>query len=158
MEFMDGVSLIKECTELSGIGFALLLVIFLIIMVLGCLFLFGGMFLSKIKYSCVYEIIGCILGLALVFTYSVVIEIIDVTSIIPQKFQKPTGKYEVVLDKNVDINEFYEKYEIFDFKNGVYTVTPKENIPQPPVNTHEETTVGVTTEIDGKIYEITPIK
>lgn len=38
-----------------------------------------------------------------------------------------TGKYEVIVAADVDMNEFQERYEIIDFKNGVYTIKVKEN-------------------------------
>ena len=47
-------------------------------------------------------------------------------------FSRPTDEvdyieYKVVADDSVPINEFYEYYEVIDWKNGVFTVRPKNN-------------------------------
>lgn len=56
------------------------------------------------------------------------------------------------------MNVFHNKYDIIDYNNGVYTVKPKDSVPQPPLNIHKETTEEATTKIDGQIYKITPIE
>ncbi len=74
------------------------------------------------------------------------------------EFQKPTGKYEVVVNSDVDMNEFQSKYDIIDYNDGVYTVKPKGNISQSSSNFQEKTTYESTTEINGKVYKIIPIE
>lgn len=130
MEFMEGVTLIKEYTKLSGIGFVLKLVIIIIILVitmaLSYVICIGGIALSKKKDSSIYWIIGLILTLVVWLTFHVATESVDIHRFIPEKFQEPIGEYEVVLDNDVDMNEFYKRYEIIDFEDGKYIIKFKE--------------------------------
>lgn len=147
MEFVDGVTIIKKCTETSTMGNIMMILLLVITMALS----FGA---YKIGDD-VYGRVGAVLSLAFLIT-----GIFITLGVMPEldTFQKPTGKYEVTVNSNVDMNEFQSKYDIIDYDNGVYTVKPKDNVPKPPVNTHKETTEESTIEIDGKIYKITPIE
>lgn len=126
MEFMEGVTLIKECTKLSGIGLVLELIILFIILALSCGVNFGGIALSKKKDSCIYWVIGFILTAVIWLTFSLAIASGAIYRFIPEKFHKPIGEYEVVLDADVDMNEFYKRYEIIDFEDGKYIIKFKE--------------------------------
>lgn len=126
MEFMEGVTLIKECTKLSGIGLVLELIILFIILALSCGVCFGGIALSKKKDSCIYWVIGFILTTVIWLTSSLAIASGAIYRFIPEKFHKPIGEYEVVLDADVDMNEFYKRYEIIDFEDGKYIIKFKE--------------------------------
>lgn len=44
------------------------------------------------------------------------------------KCHEPNGEYEVVIGNDIDMNEFYRRYEIINFENGVYTVKSKGNV------------------------------
>ena len=40
----------------------------------------------------------------------------------------PNGLYRVTVTAETDMTEFQDTYEIVDYKDGVYTIKPKENI------------------------------
>ena len=43
-------------------------------------------------------------------------------------FKVPNGLYRVTVTAEADMTEFQDTYEIVDYKDGVYTIKPKENI------------------------------
>lgn len=144
---MDGVTIIEECRSLPfGIGIIIIIIVLLI----------GTVGLKVFDWF--YDednVIGMIITAAIVLT-SVVSPLYLVNKI--EAFTEPNGKLRVVVSDTVDMNAFQEKYEIINFENGVYTVKPKDCVPQPSLNTHKETTEEATTKIDGKIYKITQIE
>ncbi len=150
MEFMDGVTIIKECTDNSAIC-AIMIIPSMIAAALGTGII---KIAEKLVHNKIIATIVTISGLA--FTLICVITMFLTTQM--DKFQKPNGKYEVTISSDIDMNEFQSKYNIIDYDNGVYTVKSKDNVPQPSFNTHKETTEEATTQIDGKIYKITPIE
>ena len=114
MKFMDGVTLIKECTELSTIG--TILIFLLSFVVAFVVFIFG--FVLSYKKKSIKVILFC--GTIILGTFMGKQFIID-------KCYEPIGEYEVVLDNDIDMNEFYRCYEIVGFKNGIYTITLKDS-------------------------------
>ncbi len=42
-------------------------------------------------------------------------------------FKVPNGLYRVTVTAEADMTEFQDTYEIEDYKDGVYTIKPKEN-------------------------------
>lgn len=42
-------------------------------------------------------------------------------------FKVPNGLYRVTVTAEADMAEFQDTYEIVDYKDGVYTIKPKEN-------------------------------
>lgn len=42
-------------------------------------------------------------------------------------FKVPNGLYRVTVTAEADMTEFQDTYEIVDYKDGVYTIKPKEN-------------------------------
>lgn len=114
MKFMDGVTLIKECTELSTIGTILIFLLSFVVAFVA--FIFG--FVLSYKKKSIKVILFC--GTIILGTFMGKQFIID-------KCDEPIGEYEVVLDNDIDMNEFYRRYEIVGFKNGIYTITLKDS-------------------------------
>lgn len=113
MKFMDGVTLIKECTELSTIGTILIFLLSLVVAFVA--FIFG--FVLSYKKKSIKVILFC--GTIILGTFICKHFIID-------KCKEPNGEYEVVLDNDIDMNEFYRCYEIISFEDGKYTIKLKE--------------------------------
>lgn len=124
MEFMDGVTIIEECTKLSETGVILKIFILFSTIVLSLILFFDGTILSikNGNVSDAYEIIGGVL--AFVFCIS---SLVISKNVILKYFQEPNGEYKVVIDTDVDMNEFYRRYEIVGFKDGIYTITLKDS-------------------------------
>lgn len=154
MEFMDGVTLIKECMETSNTTEIIALVIIICAFSLGTLLITLGNYLFNKTGDNAYGIAGLVLSAVIVLT-----GLLTATRVIPnmEQFQVSNGEYEVVVRDNVDMNEFQRRYDIVDFENGVYTIKFKDNAPQLS-DTHNEATEEATTEINGKVYIITPIE
>lgn len=152
---MDGVTIIKECTVTSTMGYIMTVVAFIVTMTLSVVSYKVG---DDLEYKTGDDIYGRVgIFFALVFGLGGTFITLGVLPDLDE-FQKPNGEYDVTVSSNVDMNVFQSKYDIIDYNNGVYTVKPKDSVPQPPLNTHKETTEEATTEIDGKIYKITPIE
>lgn len=114
MKFMDGVTLIEECTELSN---KCIIFMFLFSFVVAFVAFIFGYVLSYKKKS-IKVILFC--GIMILGTFIGKHFIID-------KYEEPNGEYEVVLDNDIDMNEFYRRYEIVGFKDGIYTITLKDS-------------------------------
>lgn len=152
---MDGVTIIKECTVMSTMGYIMMVVAFIVTMTLSVVSYKVGDVLEYKTGDDIYGRVGASFALAFLLG-----GIFITLRVVPDldEFQKPNGEYDVTVSSNVDMNVFQSKYDIIDYNNGVYTVKPKDSVPQPPLNTRKETTEEATTEIDGKIYKITPIE
>lgn len=144
---MDGVTIIEECRSLP---FWIGIIIIIIVLLIGTV----GLKVFDWFYD-EDNVIGMIITAAIVLT-SVVSPLYLVNKI--EAFTEPNGELKVVVSNTVDMNVFQSKYDIIDYNNGVYTVKPKDSVPQPPLNIHKETAEEATTKIDGKIYKITPIE
>lgn len=142
---MDGVTIIKECTELSNKGIIFMLLFAFVVAFIA--FTFGYVLTYKKKSTKVILFCGTIILGTFIEKYFII-----------DKCEEPNGEYDVTVSSNVDMNVFHNKYDIIDYNNGVYTVKPKDSVPQPPLNIHKETTEEATTKIDGQIYKITPIE
>ena len=155
MKFMDGVTIIKECTETSTMGYIMTVVAFIITMTLSVLSYKVGNVLEYKTSDYIYGRVGSFFALVFLLGGTFI-----TLRVVPDldKFQKPNGEYDVTVSSNVDMNVFQSKYDIIDYNNGVYTVKPKDSVPQPSLNTHKETTEETTIEINGQIYKITPIE
>ena len=68
-----------------------------------------------------YMYVGGVLGVIIALIEKIAIPII------PKFFQEPNDEYKVVIDTDVDMNEFSKCYEIVDFKDGIYTITLKDS-------------------------------
>jgi len=126
MEFIDGVTIIKECTDNSAIC-AIMIIPSMVAAALGTGII---KIAEKLVHNKIIATIVTVSGLA--FTLICVVMMFLITQM--DKFQKPNGKYEVTVSSDVDMNEFQSKYDIIDFKNGVYTVKPKDNVSELPVS------------------------
>jgi len=143
-------------TELSNTGYTIKIVSFVIALILAIVSSYIGENLNfKFGYTRnIYEYVGGGLGFIILIT-GIFISV-KVSKL--NTFQEPNGKYKVTVSSNVDMNEFQNRYNIIDFENGIYTVKPKDDVPQQTVSIQEESTAEMTTEIDGKVYKIIPIK
>lgn len=113
MNFMDGVTLIEECTELSNKGKTFMFLFAFVVAFVA--FIFG--YVLSYKKKSIKVILFC--GTIILGTFIGKHFIID-------KCYEPIGEYEVVLDDDVDMNEFYKRYEIIDFEDGKYIIKFKE--------------------------------
>ncbi len=113
MKFMDGVTLIEKCTELSNKGKIFMFLFAFVVAFVA--FIFGYVFSYKKKS--IKVILFC--GTIILGTFICKHFIID-------KCKEPNGEYEVVLDNDIDMNEFYRRYEIISFEDGKYTIKLKE--------------------------------
>lgn len=128
---MDGVIFIKEVVIISLMGSGLLSVIMLAL----CAMMLGGarLHINGLRNFCDGErIFGFIISIAgIILELTLFILINNNAAIIPifdsLGLTDHTGKYEVTVTADVDMNEFQERYEIIDFKNGVYTIKIKES-------------------------------
>ena len=128
---MDGVIFIKEVVVISLMGSCLYGVIGLVLCAMIC----GGIRLHINGYRdfCDAEktvgLIISIAGLILLITLQILMNKDETIIPIFDSFglTDHTGKYEVTVAADVDMNEFQDCYEIIDFKNGVYTIKVKEN-------------------------------
>ncbi|MCM1524752.1 MAG: hypothetical protein NC120_09875 [Ruminococcus sp.] len=122
MEFMDGVTLIKECTETSSTAKIIVLVIIICAFLLGALLIKLGDFLFDKTGNNAYGIAGLVLSAVIVLT-----GLLAATKVIPnmEQFQVSNGEYEVVVSNDVDMTEFQRKYEIVDYDNGKYIIAEK---------------------------------
>lgn len=152
---MDGVTIIKECTVTSTMGYIMMVVAFIVTMTLSIVSYKVGDVLEYKTSDYNYGRIGAIFSLAFLLCGTFI-----TLRVVPDldEFQKSNGEYDVTLSSNVDMNVFQSKYDIIDYNNGVYTVKPKDSVPQPSLNTHKETTEETTTEINGQVYKIIPIE
>ena len=125
MEFINGIVFIKEVEFLSVTGLCL----FYAIVIAAFIMLCGGerLYVNELHYfsECrkkVEVILICAAFATLIFLA------FTLKSDIPKKIGfTENGKYEVTLTGNVDMNEFQERYEIIDFKKGVYTIKVRES-------------------------------
>ncbi len=115
---MDGVTIIKECTDNSTIC-AIMIIPSMIAAALGIGII---QIAEKLARNKIIAIIANVSGVT--FTLICLITMFAITQM--DKFDKPNGKYEVTVSSNVDMNEFHSKYDIIDYDNGVYTVKPKD--------------------------------
>ncbi|MCM1524155.1 MAG: hypothetical protein NC120_06820 [Ruminococcus sp.] len=125
---MNGVIFIKEVTNLSVFGSYLIGAILIAATVMS----FGGVKLHIDGYrdfSDFKKIVGVILsvvGVALMVSLWAVINSDDFMSYADSLgLTESTGKYEVTVTAEADMNEFQERYEIINFENGVYTIKLK---------------------------------
>lgn len=119
--FMNGVTLIKECTELSDKG---VIVSFVVrIAAIALLFILLRVVFTWSRNHDPYSV--CTVGAVLAVIIFIVCRFL-LDTIIPNIFQETIGEFEVVLDDDVDMNEFCKRYEIIDFEDGKYTIKFKE--------------------------------
>lgn len=118
MDFMDGVTIIKECTDNSTIC-AIMIIPSMIAAALGIGII---QIAEKLARNKIIAIIANVSGVA--FTHICLITTFAITQM--DKFQEPNREYEVVLDGDVDMNEFYKRYEIIDFEDSKYKIKFKE--------------------------------
>ena len=152
---MNGVTVIRECTTTSYMGYIMMIIVIIITFVMSYGLMKIGEGLFNKTGNDFYGKAGAVLALS-IFLSGTITSLKYVPEI--DEFQKPTGKYKVVVNSDVDMNEFQSKYDIIDYNDGVYTVKPKDNISQSSSNFQEKTTYESTTEINGKVYKIIPIE
>lgn len=126
---MDGVIFIKEVVVISLVGNTLLAVILIALTAMiyggirvhinGCRNCCDGEKIFGFIMSMVGVVLGCFL-LILMCSDEVITPLFNSFGLTDH-----TGKYEVTLTANVDMNEFQERYEIIDYENGVYTIKVK---------------------------------
>ncbi len=124
MDFMDGVTFIKECMQLSTTGLIMTYISTLITAAFSLALVKIGYVLDNKTLENIHGLIGSILALVVA-----VIGTIITLKVIPNvdKCQEPNGKYEVVISGNIDMSEFQNRYDIINYKNGKYIIKIKES-------------------------------
>ncbi len=132
MNFISGVVFIKEVVVISLMGWGLLNVIAIAL----CAMMVGGvrLHINGSRNSCDGErIVGSVISIAGLMLELVLFVLMnnDNAAIIPifDSFglTDRTGKYEVTVTADADMNEFQERYEIIGYENGVYTIKVRES-------------------------------
>lgn len=130
MEFINGVIFIKEILVLSLVGSCILGAFVIIVLAM----MFGGakLYINGCRNFSdgekIFGIIVCLIGIALSVSLSVLLRSNEITYVFDNwGLTDHTGKYEVTVAADVDMNEFQDCYEIIDFKNGVYTIKVRES-------------------------------
>lgn len=121
MDFIDGVILIEECTSLSTLWLAVLIIVAAAPMAIMIIVTIVLMIIKGVKvYTELYEekmqtiYIFCLL-------WGCMIAGLLCTSLF-EPLYKPDGRYVVAVTEDTDMNEFAEKYEILDYEDGKYTI------------------------------------
>lgn len=129
MEFIKGLICIEEIIRFSTVGslLALLAIIICIAMIVG-----GAKVAINSQY-CEHEIAVRITGIALfvigliaAIAVSIAVNQNSICKILKNtNLTVKTGEYRVVATNETDMNDFVDKYEILDYKDGVYTIKAK---------------------------------
>ena len=130
MEFMNGVIPIKEIMSLSISAMFIFVGIELIAIAMS----FGGIALhikGRRYFSIWRKNVGTIISFGGIIILLFLLGSYKSNLIIPFAEElgltDHTGKYEVIVTDDADMNEFQDCYEIIDCENGVYTIKVKEN-------------------------------
>lgn len=124
MEFMNGVTFVKEAMDISSAG---IYIIFGIILGLFAASVGGvKLYLDGLRgFSSVKRVSGVAVSVASIALMVVVGLLYDTGSIVPF-FDKiglaECNGYEVTVTADVDMNEFQSCYDIVKYEDGIYTV------------------------------------
>ena len=116
MEFIDGVVLIREICGFSIISLIALFVCTSCLVSIYLLLKEGQDEISK-RFCSILKI--AIVAFICLTSYEIVED--------PFNLKKPTGKYKVIITRDVDMTEFQDTYEVVDYENSVYTIKAKGN-------------------------------
>lgn len=125
---MDGVTILREVTEATILGQAVLAFAAVMPTVLCCggtmLRNNGRRFFSGWRRAAGAVMVFLGVFLALIYVAAVrggfAIPVLDSLGL-----SAGTGKYEAQVSENIDMNEFYERYDILSCENGVYVIEAK---------------------------------
>lgn len=124
---MNGVIFIKEIMDISAFGYFLLGAICIVSLAM----FFGGikLWMEGCRSCCdgmeIAGFITLVVDLVLSCSIYAFINSEDLSCVESLGLAKSTGKYEVTVTAEADMNEFQERYEILSFENGVYTIKIK---------------------------------
>lgn len=113
---IDGIEILSQeiITESTGLGLKIFFIGSVISLVLGIL-------LSVFYFEDPTGIAIGLLGLCLCLAVGVITD---------NAYQIPTDRYEykVIIDDNVGLLEFYERYKIIDQEGKIFTIREKEDV------------------------------
>lgn len=124
MEFMNGVTLVKEAMDISSAG---IYIIFGTILGLFAASVGGvKLYLDGLRgFSGVKRVSGVVVSIASIALMTIVGLLYDTGSIV-SLFDKiglaECSGYEVTVASDVDMNEFQSCYDIVKYEDGIYTV------------------------------------
>ena len=130
MDFIDGVTLIEEIRVHTLMTLLIGLAVEIVGIIIGIAAI--RIYINETLYES--NKLKHLANLALMIVAGIIILegaifSLDTTSFetVKDKFDlmKSTSQYRVSVTDNVDMNEFYEKYEIISYKNGIYVVKKK---------------------------------
>lgn len=132
MEFMDGVTLVETVSTYGLFGLVVivlyvLLCVFLVIRGGICIYhnlcienLFDTRSMAVGMIIVALGVGGMVFGTMLFdWLFSGWLGTVDV-------FYESTGEYRVTVAETVDLNEFYVRYNVLEYKDGIYTVSINE--------------------------------
>lgn len=132
MDWMDGISVADTVITESKLGFWVTTGY----IVVGILLVFGGIGVLAMTYSKVKNLFHAKIGC----TSSSIMIIVGFSMLIGadkllygwlgsmEWAYEPTGEYKVTVAETVDMNEFYERYDVIALNEGVYTVRIREDV------------------------------
>lgn len=124
MEFMNGVTFVKEAMDISSAG---IYIVFGTILGLFAASVGGvKLYLDGLRsFSGVKRVSGVVVSIASIVLMIIVGLLYDTGSIVPL-FDKiglaECSGYEVTVAADVDMNEFQNHYDIVKYEDGIYTV------------------------------------
>ena len=130
MDFIDGVTLIEEIRVHTLMTLLIGLAVEIVGIIIGIAAI--RIYINETLYES--NKLKHLANLALMIVAGIIILegaifSLDTTSFetVKDKFDlmKSTSQYRVSVTDNVDMNEFYEKYEIISYENGIYVVKKK---------------------------------
>lgn len=130
MNFINGVNLIEEIKTLTLTA----LIVSIIVEIIG--FIIGVIAFRIFRTYTMYEdnrlksfanFILFAIGMFICFAGAIFALNTESFIAIKNKFDliKFTGQYKVSVTENTDMNEFYEKYKVISYKDGIYVIKLK---------------------------------
>ena len=125
MEFINGVILIEAVKSMPIWPIWLQITAYFVTLAIFVLDIYITFKVSKsiAEGEIIKPLIAEVLGVALLVTAGAFAK----GEIGGDYFKVPNGLYRVTVTAEADMTEFQDTYEIVDYKDGVYTIKPKEN-------------------------------
>lgn len=132
MEFMDGVNLAETVNTYGCVGFVVNVLYVLLCEVL----LFSGTILTSHNMVPMKYFGRRLMSLRVIA--GMLLIMLGIVGVVCGKllcdklfgsvngYFKPTEKYRVTVEDNVDLDEFYTRYDVLEYKDGIYTVSINE--------------------------------
>lgn len=131
MEFMDGVNLVETVTIRSAMADVLVFIVSVITVAVSITGLYvilidkpSSRTVMKIG---VRSIVGCFMSLVGMVLLICGVGVCDKLFGSVQGYWVDTGEYRVTIAETADMNELFTRYDVVEFKDGVFTVRFRQN-------------------------------